>query len=70
MHESFCSVPAHKLACQHPDFQREYDALAAAQSKPAEFLDRKAYHALTLKSKKRKGSVADDGYMARRGRQR
>ena len=56
MQIAYCNVPAHKLACVNPDLQKEYDNLIKAAVAPAEALDRKAYHALTLNRKK----TADD----------
>jgi len=48
MKTAFCNVPAHQLACINPDLGREYDDLSRAPSTPAEALDRKAYHVLTI----------------------
>ena len=72
MLESYCTVPAHLLACHDITFKKEYDNLAAAKVRPAEALDRKAYHALTVQAKKQaKGEAtttrakAHDPYLSR-----
>lgn len=52
MRTAFCNVPAHQLACMNPDLKNAYDELARAATTPADVLDRKAYHVLTISKRK------------------
>lgn len=56
MKKAFCNVPSHALACVNPDLGREYEELASAPAAPAEALDRKAYHVLTISKRRAKAN--------------
>ena len=78
MRTAYCNVPAHQLACLNPELLKEYEDLSRATSTPAESLDRKVYHVLTIKRKaklsheasaKRPEGASVEGKVRAKGRQ-